>query len=130
MIQLLNKKSGSFDAEDESYLGALASAVGIVLENALLREKLKKQLEDIQQAYVELDIAQNTILKETKFATIFELTGIVRSAASENDVLRVIANLRSDYLFDSKLLRSLDIIEHSFNKILSDTEAFAQQNGN
>ncbi|MBK7265385.1 MAG: GAF domain-containing protein [Ignavibacteriales bacterium] len=130
VIQLLNKKSGSFDAEDESYLGALASAVGIVLENALLREKLKKQLEDIQQAYVELDIAQNTILKETKFATIFELTGIVRSAASENDVLRVIANLRSDYLFDSKLLRSLDIIEHSFNKILSDTEAFAQQNGN
>ncbi|GAB1441893.1 hypothetical protein MASR2M39_07280 [Ignavibacteriales bacterium] len=130
VIQLLNKKVGGFDNEDESYLGALASAVGIVLENALLREKLKKQLEEIQQAYVELDIAQNTILRETKFATIFELTGIVRHAASENNVLSVIANLRSDYLFDSKLLRSLDIIEQAFNKILADTEAFAQQNGN
>lgn len=130
VIQLLNKKVGSFDAEDESYLGALASAVGIVLENALLRERLKKQLEDIQQAYVELDIAQNTILKETKFATIFELTGIVRRAASEKNVPGVIAELRADYLFDSKLLRSLDVIESSFNKILSDTEEFAKQNGN
>lgn len=128
VIQLLNKKAGSFDAEDESYLGALASAVGIVLENALLREKLKKQLEDIQQAYVELDIAQNTILRETKFATIFELTGVVRRAASEKNVPGVIAELRADYLFDSKLLRSLDVIESSFNKILSDTEEFAKQN--
>ncbi|MBK7866467.1 MAG: GAF domain-containing protein [Ignavibacteriales bacterium] len=130
VIQLLNKKQGTFDGEDESYLGALASAVGIVLENALLREKLKKQLEEIQQAYAELDIAQNTILRETKFATIFELTGIVRKAASEHNVPVVIAELRSDYLFDSKLLRYLDVIEGSFNKILSDTEEFARQNGN
>lgn len=128
VIQLLNKKSGTFDSDDESYLGALASAVGIVLENALLREKLKKQLEDIQQAYVELDIAQNTILKETKFATIFELTGVIRSAASENNPLGIIADLKSDYLYDSKLLRSLDVIENSFKKILFVTEAFAKKN--
>jgi transcriptional regulator with GAF, ATPase, and Fis domain len=128
VIQLLNKKSGTFDTEDESYLGALTSAVGIVLENALLREKLKKQLEEIQQAYVELDIAQNTILRETKFATIFELTGIVRKAASENDVHGLISTLKSDYMYDSKLLRYLDLIEASFNKILFDTEAFAKQN--
>jgi CheY-like chemotaxis protein len=128
VIQLLNKKSGDFDSEDELYLGALASAVGIVLENALLRERLKKQLEEIQQAYVELDIAQNTILRETKFATIFELTGIVKSAANENNVLATIAELRSDYLYDSKLLRALEVIENSFRKILNDTEAFAKQN--
>ncbi|MCA0388737.1 MAG: GAF domain-containing protein [Bacteroidetes bacterium] len=129
VIQLLNKKSGEFDHDDESYLGALASGVGIVLENALLRESYRNKLEEIQVAYKELDIAQDTILRETKFATIFEMSGIIRDAVAHNNPLGVIDNLRSDYLYDSKLIRSLDLIEGSIRKIINDTEQFAKNNG-
>lgn len=130
VIQLLNKKAGDFDHEDESYLGALASGVGIVLENALLRDHLKTKFEEMQVAYKELDIAQDTILRETKFATIFELSGIIRDALSQNDPLGIIAHLKSDYLYDSKLMRALDLVEASIKKIIYDTEQFAKNNGN
>jgi DNA-binding response OmpR family regulator len=126
VIQLLNKKNASFSGDDESFLGALASAVGIVLENALLREKIRKQLEEVKQAYFELDITQETILKETKLATITEFSGIINKAVYDNNISDIIAELRSDYLYDSKLLRTLDVIEMSFDRILRDTDEFAR----
>lgn len=128
VIQVLNKKGGEFDQDDESYLGALASGIGIVIENALLREKIKKQLEEVQQAYYELDIAQNTILKETKTATIFELQGIIKAALGEANPLELIKGMKNDYLYDSRLLRQLETIEEAIKKVFKDTDEFVKQN--
>jgi len=128
VIQVLNKRNGDFDADDESYLGALASGIGIVLENALLRENIKKQLEEVQQAYVELDIAQNTILKETKTATIFELQGIIKAALEEGRPLEAIVNMKNDYLYDTKLVKQLEAIESAIRKVFRDTDEFVRQN--
>lgn len=128
VIQVLNKRNGDFDADDESYLGALASGIGIVLENALLRESIKKQLEEVQQAYVELDIAQNTILKETKTATIFELQGIMKAALQEGNPLGAIASMKNDYLYDTRLVKQLEAIESAIKKVFRDTDEFVRQN--
>ncbi len=69
VIQLLNKKSGAFDAHDERMLDALASQSAIAIENAQLYEKisglrkneqaLTRELEQshkkLQQAYIEIE---------------------------------------------------------------------------
>lgn len=128
VIQILNKRGGDFDQDDESYLGALASGIGIVIENALLREKIKKQLEEVQQAYYELDIAQNTILKETKTATIFELQGIIKSALDGAKPLQLIEGMKSDYIYDTRLIRQLETIEDAIKKLFKDTDDFVNQN--
>ena len=44
-IQVLNKKSGVFTAEDEEFLHALGSQVAIALENASLTEQLRKRID-------------------------------------------------------------------------------------
>lgn len=41
VTQAINKKEGSFDAEDEAFLKSLTSQIGIALENSLLHEDLK-----------------------------------------------------------------------------------------
>ncbi|HKY03896.1 MAG TPA: GAF domain-containing protein, partial [Blastocatellia bacterium] len=44
-IQVLNKKTGVFTAEDEEFLHALGSQVAIALENASLTEQLRKRID-------------------------------------------------------------------------------------
>jgi DNA-binding response OmpR family regulator len=73
VFQILNKKEGSFSVDDAQFLSAMAVSTGIAIENSLLREELKNQLEKIKTSYDELYIAQNQIVKETKIVNSMEL---------------------------------------------------------
>ncbi|MBV6444966.1 MAG: GAF domain-containing protein [Ignavibacteriales bacterium] len=127
VIQLLNKKEGKFNSDDETYLAALASGIGIVLENALLRDKMKKQLEEVNRAYKELDIAQETILKETRMATISEFYAVFSEPLTQNKPLNIIADLKNDYPYDSQLVRKLEVLEDTLTSLVKNTEAFTKQ---
>ena len=73
VFQILNKKEGSFTDDDAHFLSAMAVSTGIAIENSLLREELKNQVEKIKISYDELYIAQNQIVKETKMVTTLGL---------------------------------------------------------
>ncbi|MBV6512905.1 MAG: hypothetical protein FMNOHCHN_02423 [Ignavibacteriaceae bacterium] len=116
VFQILNKKDGSFTKEDQSFLSAMAVNTGIALENALLREELKKQLDDVKRAYDELYIAQNAILKETKIVTYSEIESIIRGlspgeSSSEGDTAKITKEIRRIYPFDPQLKKYLDQID-------------------
>lgn len=51
VIQVLNKKTGSFTEEDEGILEAIGSEVSIALANARLYEQLKKKFNEIDLLY-------------------------------------------------------------------------------
>lgn len=66
VFQILNKKNGTFTPDDAQFLSAMAVSTGIAIENSLLREELKQQLDKIKTSYDELYIAQNQMVKEAK----------------------------------------------------------------
>lgn len=73
VFQILNKKDGSFTADDAQFLSAMAVSTGIAIENSLLREELKNQLEKIKTSYDELYIAQNQMVKEAKLVHTLDI---------------------------------------------------------
>lgn len=79
VFQILNKKEGSFTIDDAQFLSAIAVSTGIAIENSLLREELKYQLEKIKTSYDELYIAQNQIVKETKMVNTLELLNKIKA---------------------------------------------------
>lgn len=79
VFQILNKKEGSFTIDDAQFLSAMAISTGIAIENSLLREELKYQLEKIKTSYDELYIAQNQIVKETKMVNTLELLNKIKT---------------------------------------------------
>jgi len=78
VFQILNKKDGTFTADDAQFLSAMAVSTGIAIENSLLREELKNQLEKIKTSYDELYIAQNQIVKETQMVSSLEMTNRIK----------------------------------------------------
>lgn len=115
VFQILNKKEGSFTKEDQNFLSAMAVNTGIALENALLREELKKQLDDVKHAYDELYIAQNAILKETKIVTYSEIESAIRALTPSEptgpDTGKITKEIRRIYPFDPQLKKYLDQID-------------------
>jgi HD-GYP domain-containing protein (c-di-GMP phosphodiesterase class II) len=74
VIQVLNKKDGSFGAEDEKMLSCLADQVAVALEDALLLQKIRSNLErttDLLEvgkaisAEIELDSLLRLIMEKT-----------------------------------------------------------------
>jgi len=73
VFQVLNKLDGKFNDEDKEYAMAFASIAAVAIENARLIEEQNKQYNLLQKAYQELQAAQETIIKQEKFATIGQL---------------------------------------------------------
>lgn len=73
VLQVLNKIDDGFTRDDEVILSAMAANTAIVIENTLLREELKKKLQEIKSSYDELYTAQNQIVKETKISAVTEM---------------------------------------------------------
>jgi len=57
----------------------MAVSTGIAIENSLLREELKNQLEKVKTTYDELYIAQNQIVKEVRIGNTLEILNKVKS---------------------------------------------------
>jgi putative methionine-R-sulfoxide reductase with GAF domain len=86
VFQILNKVVGNFTREDQMFISAMASSVGIVVENALLHAELKKQLAEIQNAYNDLYITQNQMMKEVKTVTFSEIVGGIKEILTKSNI--------------------------------------------
>lgn len=112
VFQILNKKEGDFNREDHSFLSAMAANTGIAIENALLQDELKKQLDDVKRAYEDLYVAQNAILKETKIVTYSEIESQLREISPEGEsTQKITKEIRRIYPFDPQLKKYLDQID-------------------
>lgn len=104
VFQILNKREGDFTREDLQFLDAMAASTGIAIENALLHEELKRQLQEITQAHHDLYIAQNQILKEARFAAYSETLNYLTETISQDDTIeQVVHTIRTKFSFDSEL---------------------------
>lgn len=77
VFQVLNKIDGNFNDEDKEYALAFASIAAVAIENSRLIKKQKEQYYLLQKAYEELQAAQETIIKQEKFATIGQLASSI-----------------------------------------------------
>ncbi len=128
VFQILNKKSGDFNKEDEQFLSAMAVNTGIALENALLHEEIKKQLEEVKRSYDELYIAQNQIVKEVRFVTYSEIVGFVKGIISKgSDVDSIAKEVKRLYPFDPQLKKQMDSIQNSYTAIQASIDEFLEE---
>ena len=94
VFQILNKVLGNFTREDQLFISAMASSIGIVIENALLHEELKKQLTEVQNAYNDLYITQNQMMKEVKSVTFSEIVGSIKEVLIKSNIQNHLAQLQ------------------------------------
>jgi len=127
VFQILNKKEGSFTVDDAQFLSAMAVSTGIAIENSLLREELKTQLDKIKTSYDELYIAQNQIVKEVKVVNSMEILHKIKSELfhpeqyetllsglkNVNDFQQVVDQVNS---FKEQNLSTLEKVEQEINK--------------
>lgn len=117
VFQILNKRSGKFTQEDILFLSAMAASTGVAVENALLHERVKKQLDEIKQAYDDIYIVQDQIVKETKISVISEISGYIQDELKrlESRVSEIKRLPASDNLLNS----CADFILESQSDVLS-----------
>jgi CheY-like chemotaxis protein/putative methionine-R-sulfoxide reductase with GAF domain len=86
VFQILNKVAGTFTREDQLFISAMASSIGIVIENALLHQEMKKQFIEVQNAYNDLYVTQNQMMKEIKTVTFSEIVGSIKEILIRSNI--------------------------------------------
>ena len=114
VFQILNKKDGTFSPDDAQFLGAMAVSTGIAIENSLLREELKHQLEKIKTSYDDLYIAQNQMVKEAKMVHTLDLIHKIKNILSAPEQ------------FD-QLINDLKAVK-SFQQVIDTVNRFKEKN--
>ncbi len=131
VFQILNKKEGGFSKEDQFFLSSMAANTGIAIENALLHDELRKQLDEIKRAYDDLYIAQNQILKEARFATISELSGQIEEITGTNGAFSETVNeIKRQYPFDPNLKKLIDKVANYPKDLFSQIHKFLEEKKN
>ncbi len=67
VTQVINKKGGEFDQEDEDLLKSLSSQLAVALENAQLYEKVKKYSEELRTTLLRIEMLEKVKSQLTKF---------------------------------------------------------------
>lgn len=120
VFQVLNKLNGKFNDEDKEYAMAFASISAVAIENARLIEEQKRQYELLQKAYQELQTAQETIIKQEKFATIGQLaSGINHEIKNQLGVIMAVEAIRKMYPENQKIQMYTQLILDARNRIVS-----------
>ncbi|MGB9664633.1 MAG: ATP-binding protein [Ignavibacteria bacterium] len=120
VFQVLNKINGIFNDEDKEYAQAFASISAVAIENARLIEEQKKQYALLRKAYDELQAAQETIIKQEKFATIGQLaSGINHEIKNQLGVVMAVEAIRKMYPDNQKVQMYTQLILEARNRIVS-----------
>lgn len=124
VFQILNKKEGMFTPDDAQFLGAMAVSTGIAIENSLLREELKHQLDKIKASYDDLYIAQNQMVKEAKMVHTLDLIHKLKEVLLTPEQFNKLLN-------DLKTVKSfqqvIDTVNNFKEKNLSKIETLEQE---
>ncbi len=128
VFQILNKKDSNFSNEDLQFLGAMAVNTGIAIENAMLHDEMKKQLQEVKQSYDELYIAQKQILKEARFVTFSEVGGYIEHIMKESTVISEnLKELKKQYAFDVQIKKTVEKVQESFISFTTKITAFLDE---
>lgn len=120
VFQVLNKRTGKFTSEDCDYALAFASIAAVAIENARLIDEQKKQYELLQKAFKELQDAQETIIRQEKFATIGQLaSGINHEIKNQLGVVMAVEAIRKMYPDNQKIQMYTQLILEARNRIVS-----------
>jgi signal transduction histidine kinase len=120
VFEVLNKTNNLFTEEDIELALAFASISAVAIENARLIDNQKRQYEFLQQAYNELQQAQETIVKQEKFATIGQFaSGISHEIKNQLVVLMAVDFIRKLYPDNKKIIQYTDYIIDARNRIIS-----------
>lgn len=120
VFQVLNKIDNTFSEEDIELSLSFASIAAVALENARLIEEQKRQYELLQEAYKELQQAQETIVKQEKFATIGQFaSGISHEIKNQLVVIMAVDFIRKLYPDDKKIMQYTQYILEARNRIIS-----------
>lgn len=98
VLEVINKRSGTFSPEDERSLGGVARWAAIALENARLYHDLQESLEQLKQA-------QEQLLRSERLRALGEMAGGV--AHDFNNLLTVI--LAESQLLENKAQEAGDL---------------------
>lgn len=66
VLEVVNKQSGSFDADDQSLVETLAASAAVAIDNAQLVTKLRQQTEELTARNQELDAFAHTVAHDLK----------------------------------------------------------------
>lgn len=120
VFQVLNKIDGKFNDEDCEYAQAFASIAAVAIENARLIDEQKRQYELLQKAYKELQDAQETIIRQEKFATIGQLaSGINHEIKNQLGVVMAVEAIRKMFPDNQKIQMYTQLILEARNRIVS-----------
>ncbi len=120
VFQVLNKIDDLFSEEDKELSLAFASISAVAVENARLIAEQKLQYELLQKAYQELQQAQETIVKQEKFATIGQFaSGISHEIKNQLVVLMAVDFIRKLSPDNKKILQYTEYILEARNRIIS-----------
>ena len=120
VFQALNMNDNIFSEETKELSLAFASMSAVAIETARLISEQKKQYELLQQAYQELKQAQETIIKQEKFATIGQFaSGISHEIKNQLVVLMAVDFIRKLSPDNKKILQYTDYILEARNRIIS-----------
>lgn len=115
-FQVLNKKDGRFDSQDELFLSAMAASTAIALENTLLYEERKMKYLEMQKLYDELYIAQNMIVWESKHSTISEIRGFLHEIRQYDGVSKIAGDLIDNNETPEFVKEKVSKIKDSYDK--------------
>lgn len=120
VFQILNKKVGNFTEEDKEYAKAFASISAVAIENARLIEEQRHQYNLLQKAYKELQDAQETIIKQEKFAIIGQLaSGINHEIKNQLGVVIAVEAIRKMFPDNPKIQMYTQLIIEARDRIVS-----------
>lgn len=120
VFQVLNKIDNVYSEEDIKLSLAFASISAVAIENARLIAEQKHQYELLQQAYQELQQAQETIIKQEKFATIGQFaSGISHEIKNQLVVIMAVDFIRKLSPDNKKILQYTEYILEARNRIIS-----------
>lgn len=120
VFQVLNKISGNFDQQDENYALAFASIAAVAIENAQLIEQHKKQIEQLEKAYKELKEAQETLIRQEKFAILGRLAaGISHEIKNQLSVVMAVEAIKKILPENPKVQLYTDLIIEARNRIVN-----------
>lgn len=120
VFQVLNKISGNFDEQDKNYALAFASIAAVAIENAQLIEQHKKQIVELEKAYKELKEAQETIIRQEKFAILGRLAaGVSHEIKNQLSIVMAVEAIRKILPENPKIQLYTDLIIEARNRIVN-----------
>ncbi len=111
-FELINKKDGNFDKEDQFYLETMASTIAITLENTLLHHFMKRQVYEYKLLQEQLSNLKNSIMKESKSLNVIEeLLSGVTSLPNKTEIFENLENLNRMLQGNDKAIQYINQIK-------------------